>query len=421
MSKNERNRRLQQNESILSLVSNDKTASNNSQSTTVETGNANEAVKSNVFDRLKKHWLTIGFIALLSFGALGGGLKYLEESANKERAIRAKENNFTRTEPSLMSKLNPFTTLPSPTPTPQLSKEYIYAGSRMLAVEDANANAAPPADLAVWRKSTGYWYVLGGTGSAQTSFQWGASGDTPVPGDFDGDGKTDFAVFRPYSVNQNATWYVSYSSNGNTFQLTFGLDTDLPAAADFDGDGKTDVAVFRPSTGHWYIQGTTAGFTDIYFGTSGDVPAPADFDGDGKADAALWRAGSFTFYAKRSSDNQTQSQYFNTLAGDEAANADYDGDGKADFAIRQGSNWLIRYSNLTYPNATDSTPVAFEPGTDAVQNDYDGDGKVDIAVWNASNGVWKILQSSNGQTRTEQWGGTINTVADIPVPALYRR
>src|SRR2546430_1867269 len=34
------------------------------------------------------------------------------------------------------------------TPTPQLSKEYIYAGSRLLAVEDANANAAPPTDLA---------------------------------------------------------------------------------------------------------------------------------------------------------------------------------------------------------------------------------------------------------------------------------
>ena len=31
-----------------------------------------------------------------------------------------------------------------PTPTPQLSKEYIYAGTRLLAVEDANANAACP-------------------------------------------------------------------------------------------------------------------------------------------------------------------------------------------------------------------------------------------------------------------------------------
>ena len=41
---------------------------------------------------------------------------------------------------------------PLPTATPQLSKEYIYAGQRLLTVEDANANAAPPADLAVWRE-----------------------------------------------------------------------------------------------------------------------------------------------------------------------------------------------------------------------------------------------------------------------------
>lgn len=367
------------------------------------------------------NWMAILIIGLLSFGALGAGLKYLEESAREEKAARSAENNFTRSEPSLMSKINPFAEPPTPTPTPQLAREYLYAGSRLLSVIDANANEVPPGDLAVWRKSTGYWYVLGGTGSAQTSFQWGASGDTPVPGDFDGDGKTDFAVFRPSSANQNPTWYVSYSSNGNTFQLTFGLDTDLPAAADFDGDGKTDVAVFRPSTGYWYIQGSTNGFMQIYFGASGDVPAPADFDGDGKADAALWRAGSFTFYAKRSSDNQTQSQYFNSLAGDEAANADYDGDGRADFAIRQGSNWLIRYSASSYGNANDYTTVAWHSGTDSVQNDYDGDGKVDIAVWNASNGNWLILQSSNNQTRSEYWGGTINGTPDIPVPAFYRR
>ncbi|HEV8592619.1 MAG TPA: hypothetical protein VGQ55_10990 [Pyrinomonadaceae bacterium] len=82
---------------------------------------------------------------------------------------------------------------PLPTPAPQLAKEYLYAGSRLLAVEDANANAAPPADLAVWRPSNGQWWTLNSQGGSST-YTWGVSTDVPVPGDFDGDGKTDFAV-----------------------------------------------------------------------------------------------------------------------------------------------------------------------------------------------------------------------------------
>jgi hypothetical protein len=46
------------------------------------------------------------------------------------------------------------------------------------------------------------------------------------------------------------------------------------------------LAVFRPSTGVWYLQRSSLGFTGIAFGTSEDKPAAADYDGDGKADVA---------------------------------------------------------------------------------------------------------------------------------------
>ena len=107
------------------------------------------------------------------------------------------------------SSWNPFAA-PLPTPTPQLSKEYIHAGSRLLAVQDSNATASPPYDLAVWRPTSGNWYVLGGTGSQQTTYGWGTPGDIPVPGDFDGDGKTDFSVYR------SGTWWVTSRATEHT-------------------------------------------------------------------------------------------------------------------------------------------------------------------------------------------------------------
>ena len=300
-----------------------------------------------------------------------------------------------------------------PSSTPQLSKEYVYAGSRLLAVEDANASAVPPADLAVWRPSNGYWYVFGGPGSQQTIYGFGQRDDIPLQGDFDGDGKTDFAAFRP----DDTTWYIVYSSTQSLFQMSYGNSDDVPAVADYDGDGRSDIAVYRASNGTWYIyQSSTLAtntFQYSYVGQAGDQVSPADYDGDGKADPGLWSPGSpGTFYIRKSSDGQTQA--LNLASTGQPVSCDYDGDGKADFAVLSGNVWTIR-SSITGINSTTTWESS---GDIPVQNDYDGDGKCDIAVWRSSNGNWYIRKSgSSNALRQEHWG----TSGDIPVPAYYRR
>lgn len=387
--------------------------SKNRSSKTVQPVVSAETAESNVsgngiIGKLKQRWWLVAVIGVLSLGVLGSTLKYLDEDAKAQLAKRQAATPLNPHRESLLNSVNPFLSAPLPTPTPQLAKEYIYAGSRLLAVEDANANAAPPADLAVWRPGNGTWFVMGSSGVLQIAQGWGSNGDDPVPGDYDGDGKTDFSVFRP----STSTWWIMKSSDNTFYSLAFGAAGDKVAPADYDGDGRTDAAVYRPSNGFWYIQRSTFGFASQQFGLSTDVPAAADYDGDGKADIAIWRSSDTNFYAYNSSNNQFNTVDF-TASGTEVVSADYDGDGKADHAIRSGNNWVIRKSST---NTFDTIP--WESGSDkAVHNDYDGDGKVDIAVW-LSNGTWKIRKSgSNGALRQENWG----MVGDIPVPAFYKR
>ena len=92
-----------------------------------------------------------------------------------------------------------------------------------------------------------------------------------MPGDYDGDGKTDFSVWRPSS----GTWFIIPSSNpGTPIIQQWGTSGDIPVPVDYDGDVKTDIAVWRPSSGIWYIIPSSAPgtFTQTQWGILTDVP-----------------------------------------------------------------------------------------------------------------------------------------------------
>jgi Carboxypeptidase regulatory-like domain/FG-GAP-like repeat len=258
------------------------------------------------------------------------------------------------------------------------------------------------ADISVFRPETGMWYLL----NSQTGFNavnFGISTDKIVPADYDGDCKTDIAVYR------NGTWYLQRSSAGFA-SIQFGLADDIPQPADFDGDGKADLAVYRPSTGTWYVLNLANNqITAVSFGLSTDKPVVSDYDGDGKADYAVYRPSNGTWYMMQSGAGFAAVQF--GISTDKPVVGDYDGDGKADQAVYrpESGNWYLLRSRDGF------TAVNFGLSSDLpVPADYDGDGKTDIAVYRPATATWYQLKSTEGFGAV-QFG--IST--DKPVPNAF--
>lgn len=299
-----------------------------------------------------------------------------------------------------------FVAVPNPSPTPRDGTVTFCSGAAMTVHQSGrslNGGRAAAADFdgdgisdpAVFR-ATGTWYaLLSSTGysyGASFTAQFGANDWTPVPGDYDGDNKTDLAFYNalgPFADGIHGSWNLRYSSNGYdpATETSYDFPTrvenyspqSLPLVADFNGDGKPDFVTFKRATGEWSVRVTDWQFQtrlpDNFlsggeynghwqWGLAGDIPVPADYDGDGFAELAVWRPSNGVWYLRMSSNG-----YQTSLA--------------------QMYQWGL-------------------PGDIPIVGDFDGDGRTDLAVWRPSNGSWYIVHSSSGYSpalMTQiQWG-----------------
>jgi uncharacterized delta-60 repeat protein len=279
------------------------------------------------------------------------------------------------------------------------------------------------ADIAVFRPSNGFWYQLTSQNNSFVPFKFGQNGDRIAPADYDGDGRTDFAVFRDvvFGAGNKAYFYITNSSDGSFRPEQFGATGDVPVSGDWDGDGKADLAVYRDGSlsggqGYFFYRPSSAPGVDyrtIPWGTNGDKPVVGDFDGDGKQDAAVFRPSAGTWYILQSSNNQYVFQGLG-IATDIPVPADYNGDGRTDIAVWRPSNgtWYLSPNPQTNYGAVQFGAAGDLP----VPADYDGDGRADIAVFRPTNGTWYLLRSTAGFTNV-QFGNN----EDKPIPNAYIR
>ncbi|MFN0140482.1 MAG: FG-GAP repeat domain-containing protein [Pyrinomonadaceae bacterium] len=138
-------------------------------------------------------------------------------------------------------------------------------------------------DPAIQRNSAGagIFWISRSSNSATVTFQYGLSSDFVLPGDYDGDGREDIVVSRNANFGAGTFkyfWILESDGGGapNTPQQ-WGIPGDFICQGDYDGDGRTDLAVWRsnpdPSMNYFYARRSSDGATHQFeWGQSGDYP-----------------------------------------------------------------------------------------------------------------------------------------------------
>jgi hypothetical protein len=130
-------------------------------------------------------------------------------------------------------------------------------------------------------------------------YTFGDPGDTPVMGDWNGDGKDEIGVFRA------GEWYLDY--NGNGVLDTCGVDlcyffgsdwedeSSLPVVGNWSGEDKRDKIGVKIGN-IWYLDYNGNGKRDVdpkdrkyTFGKPLDIPVVGDWNGDGKDEIGVVR------------------------------------------------------------------------------------------------------------------------------------
>jgi len=262
-------------------------------------------------------------------------------------------------------------------------------------------------------------FVIGG--SSQIFAGGSSSQDIPLSGDFDGDGITDKALYRP---GAGAFFIARSRSGGETLSLAAqNTPGSLPVVGDFEGSGLSEVGLYDPANGVWTLNEATRGVVQVKINSklfspkAGDVPVPGDYDGTGVSELSVFRPSTGQFFIQVPGTSGGYDNVRVTASLDPTQNAsDVPVPGNYDDTLTRHiteaavfnpstGNWYIQGH---------AAPDKFNPGDIPAPGDYDGLGRTEEAVYRPSIAAFAV----NGPSGIVK----IGAAGDIPVtaPLAYR-